>query len=122
MGRGGGGGGLITEILWYTKPCSGRTYATHKTPVYDLTYHRASNQYLEGHEFNSHWGAQKIFFLSIQLENASSVAAIPCNYRLTIFYVYSISESAIKINSFLKSYSVHVPVSFFDINEHAACK
>ena len=68
-------------------PCSPRV--SHSSVV------RASNRYLEGHGFDSHWGLRKFFFWVFQLENASSLFTLyprhQSIYQFNFIVVFSFS-------------------------------
>ena len=63
----------------------------YKNLVYDLAHQesdssvvRASNLYLEGHGFGSHWGLRKFFFWLFRLENASPLFIYFFNFVVTV--------------------------------------
>ena len=79
---------LTTYSIWSCSPCSPRV--SHSSVV------RASNQYLEGHGFDSRWGLRKFFFWVFRLENASSLwnTSLPLPFLTVIWGVREIETSS----------------------------
>ena len=106
----------LTPELWETCGEQGHTMYTRlqlycSPQVSHGSVVRASNLYLEGHRFGSHWGLRKFFFWVFRLENASPlfiyfsnlVVTVSHTVYLGIFYLHPYLNF---INYFSKSSNV----------------